>query len=184
MRPIGYLYKRVARAADCNLAPPVEDVFSLSRCISNNFCDYINFWRHNGFWLFDSPAVMEQLAREQGISLDGLTLFYYEGHELEYVDQIGRWVAYEPDASFVTQVVRPPRASLAGFDVVSFCARTCPECSPLSCNNLATELPVNSHCLFSTFDDAIQAIESGEIAKGEPGPHRVVAVYTVNDVAQ
>lgn len=29
--------------------------------------DSINLWRHTGHWLFDSPDVIEQVAREQSI---------------------------------------------------------------------------------------------------------------------
>ena len=56
MRPIGYMYKRVSAAPQWLNAPRVADVYALSGCVSENFADHINFWRHNGYWLFDSPV--------------------------------------------------------------------------------------------------------------------------------
>ena len=68
---------------------------------------------------------------------------------------------------------------LAGFDVVTFSAGTSPECSPLTCCGLAAELGANGHCLFDSFDQARQALESSRFANSEPGPFRIFAVYTV-----
>ena len=48
MQPIGYLYKRVSAAPESLHAPHVVDVYSLSSHVSEDFADYINFWRHNG----------------------------------------------------------------------------------------------------------------------------------------
>ena len=87
MRPLGYLYKRVAARPDWIKARHVSDIYSLSGCVSGNFADYINYWKHNGFWLFDSPKVIESLATEHSISLEGLKLFYYEAHVKEFEEE-------------------------------------------------------------------------------------------------
>jgi hypothetical protein len=181
MRPIGYLYKRVVARPDWIKAPSVSDIYSLSGCVSQNFADYINYWKHNGFWLFDSPRIIENLASEHGISLEGMKLFYYEAHEQEFDDEIQKWVPYEPETSFGTHILAPASKVLEGFDVTSFTVRTTPECSPLSCNSCAEALSTNSHCLFRTFEEATHAIESGAFEDTEPGPYRVIAVYSAND---
>jgi hypothetical protein len=67
---------------------------------------------------------------------------------------------------------------LEGYDVTTFFVGTSPECSPLSCNCLATEISVNGHCLFDTFEQAVQALEAGKLDNSEPGPFRIFAVYT------
>jgi len=71
MRPLGYMYKRVERRPEGLAAPAVRDIYSLSGCISEQFADYIPFWKHNGFWLFDSPAkehcLLESLDDAKGI---------------------------------------------------------------------------------------------------------------------
>jgi hypothetical protein len=42
-------------------------------------------------------------------------------------------------------------------------------------------LLTNKHCLFSTFEEAKLALEAGKFeGGGEPGPYRIIAVYTVN----
>ena len=64
----------------------VEDIYSVSGCLSKDFSDYIEFWKHNSYWLFDSHNVIEQLAREQSFHLTGTTMFYYEVHEQEFDD--------------------------------------------------------------------------------------------------
>ncbi len=78
--------KRVVSTPDWLKANEVQDIYSVSGCISKDFADYIKFWKHNDYWLFDSPNVIEQLAREQSIDLTGTTMFYYEVHEQEFDD--------------------------------------------------------------------------------------------------
>ena len=181
MRPLGYLYKHVAARPGWIKARNVVDIYSLSGCVSQNFADYINYWKHNGFWLFDSPRAMESLAAEHTISLEGMKLFYYEAHELEFDGELRQWSSFEAEASFGTSVVEPAQKTLEGFDVTSFSAHTSPECSPLSCNACAETLSTNAHCLFSTFEEATHAIESGAFVGSEPGPYRIIAVYSTND---
>ena len=180
MRPLGYLYERVASRPDWLNARGVHDIYSLSSCVSEDFTDYVSYWRHNGYWLFDSPAVIESICAEQAIPLGGLKLFYYEAHEEEYDDKSKEWVAYEPEASFGTNVIEPPHKTLEGFDVASFSVHTSPEYSPLSCNSGAETMATNSHCLFSTFEEAFHAIEGQAFASMEPGPYRIIAVYSPN----
>lgn len=179
MIPIGYLYKRVATRPDWIRAPQVEDIYSLSGCVSEVFADYIQYWRHNGYWLFDSPRVIEHLAAENGISLQDLQLFFYEAYELEYNDATERWEPFSPEASFGTNVQRPERCRLEGFDVTTFTLHTSPECSPLSCNSLAQTIRTNRHCLFDTFEEARTAVETRAFENSEPGPYRITAVYSV-----
>ena len=43
----------------------VTAVYSVGNCISEPFADYVNDWKHNGYWFFDSPGIIQQLARER-----------------------------------------------------------------------------------------------------------------------
>lgn len=181
MVPIGYLYKRVATRPEWLAATEVKDIFALSGCISTDFTDYIQYWKHNGYWLFDSPSVMNTIAEEHSISLDGTKLFYYEAYELEFDDEQSDWLTFEPEPSFGVNVEAPATKVLEEFDVVSFSVGNSPECSPLSCNSCAETLTTNEHCLFATFETAKAAIESGAMKGCEPGPYRVIAVYSAND---
>jgi hypothetical protein len=179
MIPVGYMYKSIASRPDWLKTDRVADIYSLSGCISSHFADYINYWKHNGYWLFNSPQAMEEIAREAGISLSDKTLFYYEVYDQQFDQQSNQWVDFWPEASFSTDVLLPQQKQHHGFDVVTFMNGTSPECSPLSCNHLASNVPVNSHCLFDSLEEATQSLESGAFNNTEPGPLRVFGVYTV-----
>lgn len=177
MTPAGYMYKKVVPAPPGGGAPSV-DVYSVSGCISRCFADYIPYWRHNGYWLFDSPRIIEELAGDNALDLSGLTLFYYEVFEHQYDASSRRWLPFGPEPSARTDVL-VPAAELEGYDVVTFASQTNPECSPLSCNSLAASVPVNRHCLFDSFEEAKRSLEQGVFDAGEPGPYRIFAVHTV-----
>ena len=179
MIPAGYMAKRVQTRPDLNQVAGVEDIFSLSNCISHAFADYVGFWRHNGFWLFDSVRELESLARDEGVDLSGTTMFYYEVFEKEYDENTRTWSGVSPNDSLRTDVELPDDARLAGYDVTTFFAGSTPECSPLSCNAVAREVSVNRHCLFESFERASSALEAGKLDLSEPGAFRIFAVYTV-----
>lgn len=179
MIPVGYMYKKVELRPDWLKAEAVFDVYSLSACVSDDFADYINYWKHNGYWLFNSPEEIKELATNEGIDLQGTMLFYYEVYEYEFEEDSKEWSPFTPDSSFVTDVQVPTNKQLEGFDVTTFWAHSSPECSPLSCNSLATTIPVNKHCLFNTFAEAKAALDGGLFLNSEPGPYRIFAVYTV-----
>ena len=105
---------------------------------------------------------------------------HYEVFEKEYDEDSKEWSTFEPEASFPTHVEVPENANLVGYDVTTFTVGTSPECSPLSCNSLATEIAVNRHCLFDTFEQAVEALEAGKFDDSEPGPFRVFAVYRLD----
>jgi hypothetical protein len=99
--------KRVAARPEWLRAERVTDVYSVSRCISDGFADYVGSWRHSGYWLFDSPEVIRQLARDHALDLAGTALFFYEVHELEFDEDDARWTPYAPEPSLPTRVVPP-----------------------------------------------------------------------------
>ena len=86
MIPVGYMAKQVIMYPEWLQAQQVVNVYSVSGCISRNFADYIKFWKHNGYWFFDSPGIIQQLSQEQSIDLGETSLFYYEVHELEFIE--------------------------------------------------------------------------------------------------
>jgi len=172
----GYLAKRVAKRPEWLHAPQVEDIYSLGSCDSEDFADYVKHWKHNGYWLFDSPEIIREVAKEESVDLEDTKLFYYEVYGLEFDGE--RWSSFGPDPGIITDVVVPARKQLEGFDVVTFWAKSSPEHSPLSCNSLAEELPTNAHCLFATFEEAEANLNRGAFADCEDGPYRVFAVFS------
>ena len=184
------MYKFAGPPASSLEADNVKDIFSAGHCGGGTappFADYINFGKHNGYWLFNSPQTMEEIAAPEIIDLSDMTLFYYEYYELQFdrnddpgnPNHVEGWSAIECSSDFFTEVVSPSQKSLAGYDVTEHMYKGAPECSLLSCSNLASRFQVNEHCLFETFDLAKTALESGAFHEKEPGPYRIVAVYLV-----
>jgi hypothetical protein len=177
MVPAGYMAKRVVQRPDWLHAERVLSIYSVSGCISGNFADYIGFWKHNGYWLFDSPDIIIGLARTNNVDLADTMLFFYEIHEQQF--NAGEWAPFAPDSSFGTSVSVPEAKILEGYDVVTFYAQSSPECSPLSCNALASDVETNARCLLPSLEQARTLLENGTFNNSEPGPYRIVAVYSV-----
>jgi hypothetical protein len=169
--------KRVVERPHWFPAERVSSIYSVSGCLSENFAEYINFWKHNGYWLFDSPDIITDLARENNIDLAETMLFFYQVYELQF--NSGEWTSFEPEPSFGTDVSLPEAKVLEGYDVVTFYVQTSPECSPLSCNSLAAEVETNTRCLLQSFEQARALLENGTFNDSEPGPYRIFAVYSV-----
>jgi hypothetical protein len=178
MIPVGYMAKSSCKKPKGFDLPDIDDVYSVGNCVNDDFADYINYWKHNGYWLFDSPEIIRTIAQENAIDLHDAKLFYYEAHEMEFTGNV--WRPFSHDSSLPTNIVQPSEKRLEGFDVVTFCGGNTPECSPLSCCYLAKELHTNSHCLFETFEEAEESVSSGKFAGSEPGPYRIFAVYSVD----
>ncbi len=179
MIPAGYMAKLVCKTpAGMTIPKTVVDIYSLSGCISDNFADYIPHWKHNGYWLFDSPEIIKSLAAEQSIDLAATTLFYYETDGREFDGET--WHAYVPEPAIPTNIVVPVQKKLEGFDVVTFWAKSSPECSPLSCNSLAEEIVTSEHCLLASHAEAETYLNRGAFKNAEPGPYRIFAVYSVS----
>jgi len=177
MVPAGYMAKRIVQRPDWLPAERVSSIYSVSGCISDNFADYIGFWKHNGYWLFDSPHVITDIARKNNIDLAETMLFFYEVHERQF--NSNEWTSFEPEPSFGTNVSVPEAKVLEGYDVVTFYVQTSPECSPLSCNALASEIKTNARCLLQSFEQARTLLENGAFKEAELGPYRIFAVYSV-----
>ncbi|MCC5843906.1 MAG: hypothetical protein JJU05_06615 [Verrucomicrobia bacterium] len=171
--------KHIALKPDWLKADQVEEILSVSDCTSVDFADWINYWKHNGFWFFDTSDLIVKIAEENKLDLSSVRWFYYEAYEQEFDDDLGKWRAFTPEESFGTTVVPPTEKHLKGFDIVTYSCSANAECSLLSCNHLAEKYKVNRHCLFNTFEEAIKFFEEKAYLGCEPGPLRIFAVYEV-----
>lgn len=179
MIPAGYTAKFLAEDLDWLKAPSVEAIYSVSRCILEEFTDGTDCWKHNDFWLYDSVNVIREVAEERSVELAGARLFYYELFESQYDEEEKRWEQFQTEQSFGTNVIAPVCMALEGYDVVTFSSGTSPECSPLSCNHLAEEIETNEYCLLPSLEEAKTHLEKGSFDKSEPGPFRIFAVYSL-----
>nr|BAF45157.1 hypothetical protein [uncultured bacterium] len=180
MIPVGYMYKSVSNRPDWLKTDGVKNIYSVSGCVSEDFEDWVNYWKHNGYWFFDSPQIIKDLALGHNLSLKGMKLFYYLAYEKQWDDANHEWIAYEPEESFLTNVAAPSESVVEGYDIVSFSSQTSAECSPLSCNHMSEEIMVNSHCLLLSFQEAKKLIEANTFHDCEPGPYRIFEVHSVN----
>lgn len=179
MIAVGYMYKDICVKPEWLKSEFVKDIYSVSSCASEDFDDWINEWKHNGYWFFDSPDIMQSIAKEKGINIAKMKLFFYRASEQQWDVDDRTWKSYKPEESFRTEVKLPKKTRLEGFDIVSFYANTSCECSPLSCNHLAESLKTNEHCLFNTYEEAINLIESNVLEDCEIGPYRIFEVHSV-----
>jgi hypothetical protein len=167
---IGYFPKKTMRRPDWLEADHVEEVCSASECVSEGPKEWVKAWKHNDNWLFDSPEIAEKLVPK---ARDAFDMYAFSQYPIR-VDN-GEVV---PEAIRATSVMSLPEDfELLGYDAV---ARSCGasfECSPLSCNYGAKDFPCNSHCLFDTLEQAVEAAKEFSHGPWEPGPYYVVAVY-------
>ena len=189
MLSAGYLLKRISPPPgwlDCKLGH-IKDVCSVASCVNDNVVDVQAAWQHNSFGLANDPGALTDLARETGSPTDGSVLFYYTAYEYElrsdgWAFEAAHWRprSATPSSSISDAVELPPdgSATLLGYDVVVF--EDYLEHSPLSCNSVAKDLPVNQHCLLDGVEEAVAAIESGAFGGGcEEGVYTIFGVYRV-----
>lgn len=197
MEPVllGYFAKSVTR----NLkAPGVEEVCSVSGCVSSPPSGWVDLWRHNDFGVYDSERLAESVVhdafqilvepdpaskppwkvtlRQEPFPNGQLfaykmfpTLFGVEGPEDLPVDGSKVEPLSEPFEKLGYDVVERAGGCVLGFG-----------CSPLSCNGRAFDLAVNRHCLFDDPAEALRRAEEfgrshGRVA--EPGPYVVIEVW-------
>ena len=177
MIPAGFMYKKVEKDNDL----PVEDIYCYGGCTTVDFAEFIPYCKHNKYYLFDNPTLMQEIAKFEAVNLEEMTLLYYEIYELQFRESTRQWENYSMTGFSLENVQIPIAKKLEGFDVTCFSGNSSPECSPLSCSNLAQKILVNQHCLFSTFEEAKLALENDlfNINDSEPGPFRITAVYSL-----
>lgn len=169
----GYFVKRVATRPDWLQTPGVVEICSVSNCISKPPDDWITRWLHNEFGWFNHVA--DALSAASADRPSDYRLFAYRIHP-EVFRRSGRVpLAVPPD---VRPDPIPATFQSLGFDSVS---KSLPsvlgfECSPLSCNGMATSCEVNVHCLFPSLATALRGAERFAIEQPEPGEYYVIEV--------
>lgn len=181
IRPVGYMAKRI-KAADMLEPEHIREIYSVSSHISPYFMkNRFRLKEPNPYWLFNSPMEIQAEAENGGVDLEGAAALYYEAYSREFLEGACVWQNSKTDWNGLNRIAPPIEPVFRGFDAVTYCGGFDAECSPLSCNYMAHETPgaVNAHCLFDTFEAAVENLEKERII-GEPGPYRLLAVYTVS----
>jgi hypothetical protein len=167
---IGYALKKTRRQPDW--LPQVDEIASVSNCMSRGPGWDTTTWQHNDYWFYDTTA----LAKEIAADLDPEGEHAYDLYAFKLfpiiVDQ-GQIQDVEPlDDTF----------EFLGFDAVSRSQGSDFECSPLSCNGAANEMRTNRFCLFSTLEEALAGAREFSSKPYEPGPYYVMEVYRSQQV--
>lgn len=169
----GYFTKRVETRPEWLHASSVREICSVSHCISEAPDDWFQRWVHNQFGWFN--RISDALGAVPEDRRDHFRLFAYRLHP-EVFRQNGRVALFAPPDVKPDPV--PRSFQTRGFDSVSKSTRGVLgfECSPLSCNGLAEEWPVNEFCLFPSLGDAIEGAARFAAEQPEPGAYFVVEV--------
>lgn len=168
---IGYLPKRFTPREEWLFAEKVEEICSVSNCIAQRPEGLVQHWKHNDWWLYDSPALAWKLvsSEERGKQrMYGYLLFpieFRQGKQSPLNLPPGEAVALTPDFEKL------------GYDVVSLVQGNDFAHSPLSCNHVASGVPTNRYCLLEDLEAALQLAEMCEADGCEPGPYGVVEVW-------
>ena len=182
---IGYLPKQFTKATGDMHAPAypgVEEICSVSECIAKSPPEWVDKWVHNtDTRLFDTPDAAWSVVPASDGERYRLyayrllpTLFHESGEETEH------------PLPELTAVPIPDGFSRLGYDaVVRDVGKTEGElnfppsfgCSPLSCNGMAEEYPVNRYCLVDDLDTAVPMARHFATGNCEPGAYCVVEVW-------
>ena len=173
--------------------PNVEEICSLGHYHGGGPKNWVDQWRHNEMWLYDSEEIalaviadaidihIEQdsqrnlpwrvgLTRERGTGFD---LYAYKLFPVRFTE--GQQEVLELPRLEVTPLPNDYRR--LGYDAVN---KTCCahfECSPLFCNGMAVEIPVNRYCLIDEPERAFEVGRYFSVRKPEPGSYFVVEVW-------
>ncbi|MFH1183478.1 MAG: hypothetical protein V1755_00360 [Chloroflexota bacterium] len=170
---IGFFPKKTACPDAFFGKTAVEEICSVSDCISSGPEGWIDQWKHNvTWWFFDTEAAAREVTGEEEYDMYAYRLFP---------------VVFDRDTETPIDVDASAEGDLGcyeflGYDIVSRSRGTNFECSPLSCNGGCKEYDVNRHCLVDAVDEAWRvakeiAHDSAEKGSWEPGPYYLFEVY-------
>ena len=133
---IGYFPKRTMQRPDWLKVAGVDEVCGVSTCVSNAPEGWVDPWRHNETWVYDTPDLAWSVAPDD--ARGSFDLYAYQMFPVRFTQGLQQPFEIPP-----LQVESLPSSfERLGFDVVS---RTCGssfECSPLSCNHMAQHVAV------------------------------------------
>jgi len=169
----GYFVKWTESRPDWLGAPDVVEICSVSNCISTPPEGWIEHWLHNDFGWF--TCVSDALSVVPASQKAAYRLFAYRLYPELF--RHGNRVRLELPSNARAAPIPESFRSL-GFDSVSKSMESILgfECSPLSCNSMASECPTNEFCLFPSFEAAAAGAERFSIEQPEPGDYYIVEV--------
>lgn len=172
---IGYFARPNTKRIEWPKAEVVEEICNVSNCMSHGDWDWINEWRHNEMWVFDSPELALSVVPEEARSV--CDVYGYRLYPVKFV----KGTRQPFTITEVNPVRLDERFEKLGYDLVSRETESDFGHSPLSCNGLAAEVSTNRYCLLETAAEAFALAPTlevpGQPLRGEPGPYHIVEVW-------
>lgn len=167
---VGFFPKKTSRDVGSMEIPGITEVCSVSECISRGPENWVQKWEHNDLGFFDTEAKAIMVLPAEHSDYD---LYAYELFPFYCIDGKRTDLQLIPAGPGI-----PKDYVLLGYDIATKTHATSFECSPLSCNGVGAEFPVNTHCLIDSLPDAENAfVQICEQSIGEPGPYYLFKVY-------
>jgi hypothetical protein len=174
---LGFRPKRRTPCPDgLGVSPVVREICSASDCIASAPEGWLDTWRFNRAYCFESAeSAMALVAEPERAAFDAYAFWL----QATTRDGSGRAIDVDLTRLFDARLPALPTDSgpswpTLGFDVVSLEAGF--GHSPLSCNGMAKEIAVNQHCLLATLDEAftVAALFNSEESHVEPEEYFIV----------
>jgi hypothetical protein len=153
---IGYFPKERAVPPPWMAELRILEVGSVSLCNASGPDGWINAWKHNDWGFFDDPDSAWSVVSPDDRGRP--RMLAYDLHPAEFIDGVEQPI--QAPSLDVAPLGRSFR--FLGWDVVSRSTGDFFECSPLSCNLLAKEVPTNSACLLPHFEAARSLASTAE----------------------
>jgi hypothetical protein len=147
----------------------------VSDCISNAPEGWIDQWRHNELWAYDTcELAWSVVPADERREFDP---YAYRLYPVRFVHGQQEQFDLPPLA------VEPLSNSFVrlGYDAVSRSVGSTFECSPLSCNYIAREVQVSRYCLVDSESEALRLGREFSLSEPEPGPYHVLEVWRQRD---
>ena len=174
LKLIGYFPKKRIPMPKSFTPTTIISICSVSECIVPGPENWIEHWKHNDLSLFDTPRQAQSV-----IPTDSSDIYDIREYRA-YPILVGQKAVKPWDLHIVSPTPIDDRnLKILGYDLVSISFRSNFECSPLSCNGLGNEWPVNKYCLIDDADVALDLVEKLLDENAEPGPYCVIRVANV-----
>jgi hypothetical protein len=167
---VGFFPKRTQPAPTEFNSGNILEIASVAECISSGPEGWIQHWKHNPMGFFDTQKLASQVIENDPEEYD---LYAYRVFPV-------RCKGGETESISITNAPGdvPEAYRFLGYDIVTKSQADFFECSPLSCNYLASDYEVNQFCLIDDLEVAAQAlVDICQSGKAEPGPYYLFAVY-------
>lgn len=162
----------------------IEEICSVSECMADRPPGWVDRWRFNRAFCWDAAQVALDCVPTG--ARGEYQVYAYHAIPLLFSKE-GEPTEVPPDALYFGDLpALPPAPDLSGYtflgyDVVGYwdvALRVLGHgCSPLSCNGLAAEYPVNRYCLLDSVEDALRAAQAFALGGAESGPYIVFLVW-------